>query len=305
VYACAGATAKAEVSAEQRRGAMQVLGMLCRANPESLVSRLDVLVRVGLGSHGKVRLYTEACEAVRWTDAGIGARGGGSVRRIRSWRGTRAWRYSGSTPSSALRKVHMHRKREALDWADEGGARCSLPIAIKTADAGFVRLQPDHPLAARLQEVVLWDVPLPQWSVAPASDRRTHAHIYTYTSPHRLCASASPTPPCSSVAHVPVYVRLWGCGGERSRVPLAEQAIECLYRLMEHPDALATALVRQLTATAFGLAPGESGSSADTSMAANNLNMSVLGSDAGPGCVLPHRLTQRPTQTDRQTGEDV
>ena len=49
-----GASAKAEVPAEHRRGAIQVLGMISRANPEALVSRLDVLIKIGLGSYGKV-----------------------------------------------------------------------------------------------------------------------------------------------------------------------------------------------------------------------------------------------------------
>ena len=37
---------------------------------------------------------------------------------------------------------------------------------MKVADMSFVRLRPDHPLAARLQDVILWDVPLAQWYAA-------------------------------------------------------------------------------------------------------------------------------------------
>ena len=33
--------------------------------------------------------------------------------------------------------------------------------------------------------------------------------------------------------------------------------MECLYRLMEHPDALATALVRQMSAQVFALSPND------------------------------------------------
>ena len=39
---------------------------------------------------------------------------------------------------------------------------------MKVADMSFVRLRPDHPLAARLQDVILWDVPLAQWYIAIA-----------------------------------------------------------------------------------------------------------------------------------------
>ena len=54
---------------------------------------------------------------------------------------------------------------------------------------------------------------------------------------------------------------------------MIEQALECIYRLMEHPDALATALVRQVTAQAFGLSPHDKD---DTS----SLNISTLGDGA-------------------------
>ena len=55
LWAFYGASAKVDVAPEQRRGAIQVLGMLCRANPDMLATRLDLLMRVGLGVHGKVR----------------------------------------------------------------------------------------------------------------------------------------------------------------------------------------------------------------------------------------------------------
>ena len=50
-----------------------------------------------------------------------------------------------------------------------------------------------------------------------------------------------------------------------------EQALECLYRLLEHPDAVATALLRQMTAQVFNVAPQDG----DTSVA---LDVSTLGS---------------------------
>jgi len=55
LWAYYGASAKVDVPPEHRRGAIQVLGMVSRAQPQMLASRLDVLMKIGLGSHGKVR----------------------------------------------------------------------------------------------------------------------------------------------------------------------------------------------------------------------------------------------------------
>ena len=44
-----------DIPKEQRRGAIIVLGMLATAKPEVASAHLDLLLKIGLGQHGKVR----------------------------------------------------------------------------------------------------------------------------------------------------------------------------------------------------------------------------------------------------------
>ena len=58
---------KREISRNQRRGAIIVLGMLSTANPEIVVGEIETMLRTGLGSHGRddLQLAKYTCIALR------------------------------------------------------------------------------------------------------------------------------------------------------------------------------------------------------------------------------------------------
>lgn len=45
-----------DIPKHQRRGAILVLGMLAAAKPEMISEHIDLLLKIGLGPHGKVSM---------------------------------------------------------------------------------------------------------------------------------------------------------------------------------------------------------------------------------------------------------